>query len=468
MAETVRRPRKTFRNVMILVLVVAVVAGSWFIINIEEFKAEFVLREAEFERVRRGSLTIPITATGEISAAKLVEIRSRATGQVLKVFFKEGDRVNAGDLLIELDPYDEERAKERADAEVTRATAMLERARIAYQQRSEDQPTLVCIAEAELARATATYNRMREEWDRIQTLADKDLTFDMETIRTRSSLDETKAAMELAAAQLEKTKTSAHEIGLYQQEIAQAESALRQALAAQRETERRVTETKIYSPIDGLVVTVAIRDGERTIGTDNSVAGLPPLMILADTSKLYLNAEVDEADIGRVRDLVDLKTGQGLASADEEALPEANTPLEITVEAFTDEVFEGWISRIKPMPKRESAVTTYDVEIEITDPRKDKLFLGMQAEVHFTAQTVEDALLVPNEAVRTEGDDIGVYVPDCKNPDDEGERRSAEPKFTVVRRGLTNGLETEIREGLQEGQWIYKALPITMHGEEED
>jgi multidrug efflux pump subunit AcrA (membrane-fusion protein) len=385
---------------------------------------------------------------------------------VLRVCAKEGDWVSVGDLLIELDPYDEERAKERADAEVTRAQAMLDRAKIAYQQRKEDQPTLVEIAQADLDRSKATYVRMKAEWDRIQLLKEKDAVQFIEDVRTKSSLDEAKAAVQLAEAQLQKTITSAHEIDVYEQEIAQAESTLSQALAAQRESERRLTETKIYSPVDGLVLSVSIRDGERTIGTDNSVAGLPPLMVLADVSKLYVNAEVDEADIGRVRNLVDEQRGQGLASADDEALPVEETPLEITVEAFRDEIFEGKISRIKPMPKQESAVTTYDVEIEVTDPRKEKLFLGMQAEVRFTAQTIENALLVPNEAVRTEGNDIGVYVPDCADPTDADQRMAAEEKFVVVKRGLTNGLETEIREGLEEGQWVYKALPIKMSSEE--
>jgi HlyD family secretion protein len=198
------------------------------------------------------------------------------------------------------------------------------------------------------------------------------------------------------------------------------------------------------------------------------VAGLPPLMILADTDKMYVNAEVDEADIGRVRDLVDEQAGAGLASSNEGAVPVESESLEITVEAFRDEIFDGRIARIKPMPRKESAVTTYEVEIEITDPRREKLFLGMQAEVRFTAQTVEDALLVPNEAVRTKGDEIGVFVPDCGDPNDERQRKSADPTFVSIKRGLTNGLETEVREGLEEGQWVFKALPITMGGEEEE
>ena len=86
MAELARRPRRTFRYVMVVLAVVVLIAGVWFITHIKDYQTDFVLKDAEFTQVRRGSLTIPITATGEISAAKLVEIRSRATGQYFFVW----------------------------------------------------------------------------------------------------------------------------------------------------------------------------------------------------------------------------------------------------------------------------------------------------------------------------------------------------------------------------------------------
>ncbi|MFQ6048857.1 MAG: efflux RND transporter periplasmic adaptor subunit, partial [Phycisphaerae bacterium] len=240
------------------------------------------------------------------------------------------------------------------------------------------------------------------------------------------------------------------------------EATYQQALITLRDAKQRLKETTIYAPIDGQITRINTQVGEVIQGGKTTITGGTVLMVLADISRLYVIAEVDEADIGRVRDLLSDPNGPGPATNPAD-LPSASGQVTITVDAFQGESFVGMISRIKPEPKKASNVTTYDVQVVLTSPNRRKLMLGMQADVTFTAQSLHNVLLVDNDALRSNAlGQVGVYVP-VLGPD--GEQR---PEFRPVKRGLTDGSRTQILAGLEPGQRVYTKLPIRQETSEQE
>jgi hypothetical protein len=138
------------------------------------------------------------------------------------------------------------------------------------------------------------------------------------------------------------------------------------------------------------------------------------------------------------------------------------TPVKVEVEAYREDEFHGYIERIYPEPKKSASVVTYFVDILLTSENRGKLALGMQAEVTFTAQSVNNVLLVRHDAIKKEDDRLGVYVPRKV----EG-KPDPVPEFVPCRFGLDNGSYAEVIHGdLKEGDTVYVKLPRSAGDEE--
>ena len=135
----------------------------------------------------------------------------------------------------------------------------------------------------------------------------------------------------------------------------------------------------------------------------------------------------------------------------------------MTIEAYPDQDFEGIIDLIEPEPEQANAVViSYVVRIRLTSENSRDLQLGSQANVAFTSETVENAVLVPNEAVRYVAGERGVYL----QVDSDREPGKKVPLFKPFRAGLDNGMYTQVLEGLQAGDVVYTKLPRDRMGRE--
>jgi HlyD family secretion protein len=227
--------------------------------------------------------------------------------------------------------------------------------------------------------------------------------------------------------------------------------------------------------------------GEVIQGGKTTITGGTVLALVAEVDKIYVKTEVDEADIGVVRELAPEFARPQLAARSasdggpSDAGPSGAEPapggdesdevpiatgskVKITVEAFRDEDFHGVIERIYPEPKKASAVVTYIVDVLITSSNREKLMLGMHADVEFTAKSVHNAVLVSRDAIKRgpNGKDLGVYIPTVGPNGKPGD-----PKFVKCRFGLDNGLFAEVIEGLKEGDVVYTQVPGKTEREEE-
>jgi len=282
-------------------------------------------------------------------------------------------------------------------------------------------------------------------------------------VRVRSTHDELAASLAQAEATLEEAKIAIEQA---EQDVILMQAAYDQALTSLGDAEERLAETDIHSPVDGIVTEVDTQIGAVIQGGKSTFTGGTVLAVVADISKIYVRAEVDEAEIGAVRELAPVSARPGVNVADEQDQEQplnTGTPVKVHVDAFREEEFTGVIERIHPEPaSRASSVVTYQVDILLTSENRTKLLLGMQADVEFTAEAALDVVLVPHEAIRRNEDgELGVYVP----VEVEGEQRR-DKKFVPCKFGLDNGSYAEVVKGLSEGMEVYTKLPRQTQREE--
>lgn len=155
--------------------------------------------------------------------------------------------------------------------------------------------------------------------------------------------------------------------------LTQAKTTLRNAKANLSQAQVNLSYASIYSPIDGVVLERAVNTGQTVAASFNT----PTLFTIAeDLTKMQVEADVDEADIGQVR------MGQNVT---------------FTVDAYNNEVFQGTVSQIRIQPVVTNNVVTYTVIVDAPNP-EEKLFPGMTANINIEIE-VEEGMLVPVEAV---------------------------------------------------------------------
>ncbi|MDQ7842621.1 MAG: efflux RND transporter periplasmic adaptor subunit [Armatimonadota bacterium] len=462
---------------VVAVVVVLAVAGAVFAAVRDRERAETPrYRTAE---VTRGDLVVSVSASGSVLAASLVEVKSRATGEVRSVFVREGDQVRRGQVLVEIDDPDARAAvataraalaaaqarveqteaavaSQRANtaAAIRQAQAGVEAARARLQQQMRGRPEEIRQAEEALAQARAAESLARQNLARQQQLF-------AEGYLPRSALDQAQNQYDVAVSQRRAAEAraaqvraggSAEDIAVARAQLRQAEAQLaearngelvvrqreadavaaraqlRQAAADLVQAQERLAEGRITAPIDGVVVKLSVQVGQSVIGT---ATGGTPVLTLAQLSPVLAQVMVDESDIARLT-------------------PAA--AVELTADALPDVTFRGKIDRITPQPVVNQNVTQYAVIVEVTDPRR-QLGLGMTVDAEFILARRAGVLLVPQEAVRGK-ESKAVFVV---------EGTKLVPR--VVGTGLSDGRFVEITSGLREGELVYlgtaRAQPTT-------
>lgn len=409
--------------------------------------------QGKTETIARGDLIIPINATGELLPARRVVIKAEASGEVIEIAKQPGDRVSAGDLLVRLQPDDEERSVNRARLDLKVAEARREEARINLQQaRTADlQAAAANVQQIEASLRLSKYRTERAD-------ENPDLFHEEERLQRRSAYENQLAQLESAQAAEEKVKLA---VPRAEQSLKQAEASLETFKNNLGDAEKRLAKTDIISPLNGIVAQIRTQIGEVIQGARTTITGGTELAVVIDLSKLVVRAEVDEADIGRVLAIApawakpghaaDIKMPENLSVA---VRSMKHLPI-ITVESFRDDEFTGIVERVYPEPRNLSGVVTYLVDVVIISENRHRLLPGMRADVRFTSEHVEDVVLCPNEAIREgSGGHLGVYVP--KKGALPTERQT---EFVPCKFGLDNGNYSEVRAGLKEGDLVYIKLP---------
>lgn len=452
------------RKWLILMGVVGIVlAGYW---ALRQQRIEMPWDKPQTDKVTRGDIAVPITASGLIEPKNRFEIKSEASGEVIETPVRPGDFVHPGDVILVLKKDEEQRAVDRTKAEVDRAQALLAQSKINVRK-----------ARAAADSADATVERLTAEKRR----ADEDLKYerqrnaDVGTSHQALMIMETNAAS--AAAQLrvaEANRASAQEsIGDAEQAVHVQDAFLEAAQKTYEDALDRLDKTTLHSRHDAIVTKLEVGRSMIVQAATGSFMGGTSIMELADVSEKLVRVRIDEAEYGRIvaispvealPAMPELRESIARDEVDKEkAAIERTGKVRISVDAFRDENFEGRITRVEPQGRVNagSSIIQFDVYVTITDKNAYKLPLGAQAQVEFTVDRAKDVLRVPNEAVKRLDEQPGVWV---KAEASESSKERHPRKFIGCRFGITDGEFTEIRgvldgKKLTEGMEVFTKLP---------
>lgn len=469
------------KKLVIVLLVLAGVGGGVYALS--EGRPTSGLFTGERSKITRGGLAITITASGQVVPNQRVEIKSKASGTVQHIYFREGQNVRAGQTMIVLDPKDEQRTVDIRQTEVERARLNLERSRITLQQSSEELPMRVESAWARIKDAEAGKLSAESEMARVERLLELEQrtgqrqTKDNEVANARAAVLRAQAGYISAQVELQRAELGRLDVDRLKTDVTLAEQALENATRQLDDANERLLETRLIAPLDCQVLKLNTRVGEVIQGGQATITGGTVLMVVADISEVFIEASVDEADIGEVLEIADqmarpmtfgqFATSRPVRTSDSEPqfIDRAiGQPVRITIDAARDSVFEGRIVQVLPEPRTAGGLTSYTVRILIdrTAPanagQMDKVQLGAQASVEFTTRQLEDVLLVPFEAVQLGEDGVtrGLYLP---VPED-----SRKDRFVPIQLGLHDGVNYEIRQTLDgtvltEGMEVFTRRP---------
>lgn len=237
----------------------------------------------------------------------------------------------------------------------------------------------------------------------------------------QQALREARAQHEQAKAALEQARSNLRQIRLREADIAAAKAQRARADAQLYNAKVQLDSTTITAPLNGVVIARFVEQGTIVPPGTSLFSQGNTLLQIADTSRMYVEVSVDEADIGSVR------IGQ---------------PVDIRVDAFRREKFKGKVSRIDPQAVLEQNVTVIKVRVEIEKP-DPRLKPGMNASCEFLVARKNDVVAVPNEAVNENPQ--GAYVEVMVN---------GQPQRREVKVGIQGNTKTEIIDGLQPGEIV--------------
>ncbi len=304
----------------------AIVAGAWYgwqrwqggVQKGPEYATEAVFRAPH--------LVERTTATGTLQALVTVQVGAQVSGRLVQIYKDYNKTVSEGELIAELDPT-------------------------LYKSQLEQGRANLLNAQAGVQRAEAAHRAADRTLHRVRQLYDKQLA-------TQADLEQAQAQSELTAADIVASKA----------QVAQAQAQV-------RAQETNLAYTKIYSPVDGVVLSRNVDVGQTVAA---SLQAPVLFQIAKDLSKMQVHAAIDEADIGKLSE---------------------HMPASFTVDAFRGTTFFGEVTQLRLSPQTVQNVVTYDAVVDVANPGA-RLRPGMTASVTFETAHHRDVLAVPNAALR--------------------------------------------------------------------
>lgn len=339
------------------------------------------------QKASRGTLSKKVQATGEIFATELVDVGAQVGGQIKRLYVKLGDSVKKGDMIAEIDSQTQQNNVDNRKAQLEIYTAQLEKAKVAL----------------EIAKT---------QFEREQNLYKNSAT-------SRLEFENAKNSYASASANIKEIKA----------QINQAKIALDTA-------QIDLGYTKILAPMDGIVVSVQVEEGQ----TLNANQTTPTIVNIADLSKVKLKMQIAEGDITKI------SVG---TNVEYYILSEPNKKFKTTISSIDPgltTLSDGKYSNTTTSSTTSSSAIYYYAQ-SIVDNSEGILRIGMTTENSLMISEVKDAIIVPSIAIKSQGDDKFV---DILLEDKKVERR-------IVKTGITDSINTQITSGINEGDAIITA-----------
>jgi HlyD family secretion protein len=376
------------KKTLIIIAVIALI-GVIVALNLGSKREKSV--KVTVEKAKTRDLTAIVSASGEIKPKKNINISALILGRIVKIGIKEGQEVKAGDFLMKLDS--------------TQYEAMAERDRAFIQS-----------SRAERIKAEAGLKRNQDFYARQKNLFDNQLI-------SKELLEQAKSQLDIADASLRSLDF----------QIDQAEASLKSTLD-------NLAKTVYSSPIDGMITSKRVEEGEMAIiGTMNNPGTV--LMTIADLSVMEVEVQVDETDV------IGVQLGQA-----------AN----VRVDAFPNQIIKGKVTEIGSSALQKTTVATTttqeskDFKVVITLDNPSKLLKpGLSASADIITGERKNVLAVPIAALVVRDKAPSAEEAKAgKKAEEEGLfiMENSRAKFVPVQKGIMGELDIEIAGGLKEGQ----------------
>ncbi|MDZ8257965.1 efflux RND transporter periplasmic adaptor subunit [Nostoc sp. ChiQUE01b] len=416
------------------------------------------------------NVTLRITASGKVVPVQSVNISPKNPGVLSQLYVEQGDRIQQGQILARMDSAGIEAQRSQYRANLAQSQAQLAealagsrpqeiaqaRARLAQAQaqlaaaKAGNRPQEIAQSQSQVDAAQARVNYTSEQVKRYQYLykegAEKKQLLDQaisDDKSARANLEEAKKRFSLVQSgtrneEIDQRQAAVNEAraalvlledGTRSEEIAQRQAAVASAEAQLKGVQVQLEDTIIRAPLSGIVTQKYAEPGAFVTPTTSAStsASATSSSIVAVARGLEILAQVPEADLGR------MKPGQ---------------QVEIVADAYPDQVFKGHVRLIAPEAVVEQGVTSFQVRVAI-DTGIDKLRSGLNVDLTFLGDRVNNALVLPTVSIVTEKGKTGVLVPDANN----------KPQFREVTVGAQIQDQTQILGGVKEGDRIFVNPP---------
>ena len=353
-------------------------------------------KQVDVQEVESKLVRSSILASGALAFREQVLLRPEVIGQVIQLHVEEADNVAKGDPVITLDPR-------------------------AYQAQVKQAQARVRMQQIAIERQQLLIETLSKRFERQQAMFASNLT-------DEDSYDSMQSDLALARVDLQS----------FQESLAQARAALEQA-------ENLLSKTRITSPIDGVVIQVDVKVGETVVAGTTNIPG-SAMMVIADPSVTLTEVQVDEADIGQVR--------QGQSA-------------EVYTAAYPDRPLAGTVQSVASVARKMAGQAGLSFLVKILLHEQNSIIIrpGMSVRADIYTRSRENTLAIPVQAVLydedTGGEDEQTYVFVMR--DGKAVRRN-------VSVGIASDSDQEIIDGLEAGERViygpYRVLRHLLDGED--
>ena len=385
--------------------------------------------------VARGPLVAAISATGTLNAVTTVQVGSQVSGQIRELYADFNAQVTKGQMIARIDPDIFQAQVNQARAQLGAAqAAVLNQQAVVVKTRADraNARAALAAAHAQSAKAQVAVMDSQRALARQQELRRRELIAQADLDSAQAAHDSAVAQHEASLAQ-EEAQAAAVDSAEAQLEVTEAQletarAQVRQSEAGLRQAELNLEHTIIRAPVNGVVVSRNVDVGQTVAASLQA----PTLFLIAqDLTKMQVDTNVDEADVGRVR---------------------VAQPVTFTVDSFPGHTFTGTVVQVRKAPQVLQNVVTYDVVVSAPNPDL-ALLPGMTANVRIVTDQKPDVLKVPNAALRFRPAGAAIEQgPRTAAPDPRAGQvwvlgADDTPQPVSVRLGASDGTFTEVLAG---------------------
>ncbi len=386
------------RNAVIIIGAAVIVAAIILVFGYQRMTASASpTTRLQTANAQLGTLVATVSAAGNVSTPSSSKVSFQTSGTVTKVNVQVGDKVTAGQVLMELDTTNLQMALKTAQTSLTTAQNSYQSAQIAYKQ----LPNQIIAAKGALDTATLTLQQAQQAYNAVAWRKDVGITSQSAALQTATT------AYNTALANYQVSVSNYNDTA-----VKSAKASVDQAQISVDQAQKNLDNAKLIAPISGYVSAVNYNVGDTASGT---------AVTLADISKLQVKVTIAEVDIAKI------KAGQAA---------------QMTLDALPGNTYNASVLEIGPVGTVTSGVVNYPVTVAITNT-DNAIKPGMTANLAITVDQRDNVLTVPLRAVKTQGTQKVVTV-----------LYQGQQIPVNVTTGLTSDTSAEITSGLKEGDVV--------------